>query len=382
MRGPDQARAGDSMYQILFRIPLPGFENGMAVNGFGLMLLCAFLAGNWLIVRLARREGVDSGMLQDLALWTFLGGIAGGRALYMWENTAEWKDFFGKFLLLNQGGLILYGGYAGGIVGMLLGWWVRHRDKPFNPLRVLDVYAAPAALGVAFGRVGCLMNGCCYGQVVPEDAPTLPMHYPLPAAARFDLTGKGMQTAAGFALDPSRYPQAVVLATEPGAGADALRKGDLIVKAQGRDIPTVGELSGLLLGDWGTDPFRGVARLDLIVMRDGVETPVSIRPVTPGLHPAQLYEVVSMVLLCLAMIAYLPVRSRMGQAAALFFLLYGCHRFLNELLRNDPRPIGLENNVSVFLVLGGALVWGACALIGQRVRAHGDMPGTDPVAVG
>ena len=362
------------MYQILFRIPLPGFENGMAVNGFGLMLLCAFLAGNWLIVRLAKREGVDPGMLQDLALWTFLGGIAGGRALYMWENTANWGDFFGKFLLLNQGGLILYGGYAGGIVGLLLGWWLRHRDKPFNALRVLDVYAAPAALGVAFGRVGCLLNGCCYGQVVPEDAPTWPVHYPLPAAARFDLTAKGMQTAAGFALDPSRYPQAVVLATEPGAGAEGLLPGDQIIKAQGRDIPTVGELSSLLLSDWGTDAFRGVAHLRLTVLREGRELDLTIRPVTPGVHPAQLYEVVSMVLLCLAIIAYLPVRSRMGQAATLFFFLYGCHRFLNELLRSDPRPIGLENNVSVFLILGGFLAWAACALIGQRVASGNPAP--------
>ena len=357
------------MYQILFRIPLPGSDNGMAVNGFGLMLLFAFLAGNWLVVRLARREGIDASMLQDLALWTFLGGIVGGRTLYMWENTPEWTDFFKKFLLLNQGGLILYGGYAGGIVGMLLGWWLRHRDKPFNALRVLDVYAAPAALGVAFGRVGCLMNGCCYGQVVPESALTLPMHYPLPAAARFDLTAKGMQTTAGFALDPSKYPQAVVLATEPGGGAEALLPGDLILQAQGRDIPTVKELSVLLLNDWGQDAFRGVANLDLKIRREGQAVDITVRPVTPGLHPAQLYEVVSMLLLCLTIIAYLPIRSRMGQAAALFFLLYGCHRFLNELLRNDPRPIGLENNISVFLILGGTLVWIACGLIGQRVVA-------------
>lgn len=357
------------MYQILFRIPLPGFENGMAVNGFGLMLLLAFLAGNWLIVRLSKREGVDSGMLQDLALWTFLGGILGGRALYMWENAKGWPEFFGKFLLLNQGGLILYGGFAGGVVGMLVGWYLRHRGKPFNPLRILDVYAAPAALGVAFGRMGCLMNGCCYGQVVPESAPTLPLHYPLPAAARIDLTAKGLQTAAGFALDPEKYPQAVVLATEPGAGTEKLLPGDLILKAQGRDIPTVRELAELLLNDWTQDAYRGVANLDLRVRRGDAELDLTVRPVTPGVQPAQLYEVISMVLLCLALVAYLPVRHRVGQAAALFFLLYGCHRFLNELLRSDPRPIGLENNVSLFLVMGGLAAWVACAMIGQRAKA-------------
>ena len=361
------------MYQILFRIPLPGFENGMPINGFGLMLLVAFLAGNWLVARLARRETVSVTMVQDLALWMFLGGVLGGRTLYMWENTVGWDDFFGKFLLLNQGGLILFGGYGGAIIGMLAGWWLRHQKQPIHPLRLLDLYAPAGALGVALGRVGCLLNGCCYGQVVPDQAPTMAIHYPLSAAARFDLTAQGMQSPAGFLIDPERYPQAVVLAVEPGAGADALHPGDLIVQAQGREIPTVTELSALLLNEWSQDAFRGVSDLSVRVRRGEEVLDLSIRPVTPGLHPAQLYEVVSMVLLCLVLVAYLPVRARVGQSIALFFLLYGAHRFLNELLRSDPRPIGLENNVSVFLGLFGLMLWVLCALVGPK--AHLEHPG-------
>jgi prolipoprotein diacylglyceryltransferase len=51
------------------------------------------------------------------------------------------------------------------------------------------------------------------------------------------------------------------------------------------------------------------------------------------------------------------LRGREGQAAALFVGFYGVHRFLNELLRSDPRPIGLESNTSVMLVLMGILLW-------------------------
>ncbi|MFM7111861.1 MAG: hypothetical protein ACKO26_12015, partial [Planctomycetota bacterium] len=46
-----------------------------------------------------------------------------------------------------------------------------------------------------------------------------------------------------------------------------------------------------------------------------------------------------------------------GQAAALFVGCYGAHRFLNELLRSDPRPVGLESNTSLMMVTAGVLMW-------------------------
>lgn len=345
------------MHQVLFRIPVPGWPDGIPVQGFGLMLLAGFLCANWLATRLARREGVPEGMVQDIGLWLFLGGLAGARALYMWENTRDPADFITRYFRFNEGGIILYGGYAGGGLALFLGWYLKYRSQPVTPWRLADVYAAPLAVGVALGRIGCLLNGCCYGQPVPPDYGTIPIHYPLPSAARFDLSARGLQSPAGFTLDPGSLPEAVVGAVEKGSGAGDLRPGDRIVAAAGIPVKTAEDISRILLEDLSGPSYRGVNTLSISVMRDGERLDFTYSPRTIGLHPAQLYETVSMGLLALLILAYLPVRTREGQAAALFVGCYGAHRFLNELLRSDPRPVGLESNTSLMMVTGGVLMW-------------------------
>ncbi len=345
------------MHQVLFRIPVPGWPDGIPVQGFGLMLLLGFLSASWLATRLARREGIAEGMVQDIGLWLFLGGLAGARALYMWENTRGFTDFVTRYFRFNEGGIILYGGYAGGALALVLGWYLKYRSQPVSPWRLADVYAAPLALGVALGRVGCLLNGCCYGQPVPDNYGTIPIHFPLPSAARFDLSVRGLQSPAGFTLDTRELPRAVVGAVEPGSGAEVLKPGDRIVEAAGMPVVTVEDISRILLEELADPAHRGTNTLQLKVVRDGEILDLSYAPRTIGLHPAQLYETMSMILLTLLIVAYLPLRGREGQAAALFVACYGAHRFLNELLRSDPRPVGLENNTSVMLVIAGILMW-------------------------
>ncbi len=115
-------------------------------------------------------------------------------------------------------------------------------------------------------------------------------------------------------------------------------------------------LSRCLVYNWP----RGEKKLHLIV-KHGEQAPEEdlgvIEPRTLGLHPTQLYEVVSMVLLFLLLTAYYPFRRRKGQVMALLMVGYGIHRYLNELLRDDPRPKGFESYTSVFLVVAGLVLW-------------------------
>ena len=64
-----------------------------------------------------------------------------------------------------------------------------------------------------------------------------------------------------------------------------------------------------------------------------------------------------MLLLMLLLMAYYPFRRAPGQVGALLMVGYGLHRYLNEILRDDPRPEGLERYGSVFLVAAGVLMW-------------------------
>ena len=80
-------------------------------------------------------------------------------------------------------------------------------------------------------------------------------------------------------------------------------------------------------------------------------------PWTLGLHPTQLYEAVSMILLFLVLMSYYPLRRHDGQVIAVMMVGYGIHRYLNELLRADERPVGFESCTSVFLFAAGIALW-------------------------
>ncbi len=149
-----------------------------------------------------------------------------------------------------------------------------------------------------------------------------------------------------------------------------LRDGDLIVKVndcaiEERDSDDDGKtirrtpvevLTRCLVYQWP----RGKTQLRLTVKHRGEtqETDLpAIEPRTLGLHPTQLYEVVSMLLLFLVLTAYYPLRRRDGQVIAVLMVGYGIHRYLNELLRDDPRPKGFESYTSIFLIVAGIVLW-------------------------
>ena len=144
------------MLQVLFQVP----GTGIRIYGFGLMLFLAFLAGMALASRLARRSGLDPEIIYDLAFWVILGGLVGARGFYVVQHR-ETIDSFADAFKIWEGGIVLYGSLLGAAAGFCLCWW--RQRFPFRP--VLDVVAPAAALGVALGRIGCFLNGCCYGDV-------------------------------------------------------------------------------------------------------------------------------------------------------------------------------------------------------------------------
>ena len=143
------------MRQILFEVP----GLGLKIFGYGLMLFFAFLGSMHLAARRARREGLDPEVIYDLALWVFVGGLVGARAFYVFQYWGTKVHGFWDIFRIWEGGIVLYGSIMGGAATFLLYRWLR----PF-PLRpMLDVVAPSLAFGIAIGRLGCFLNGCCYG---------------------------------------------------------------------------------------------------------------------------------------------------------------------------------------------------------------------------
>lgn len=142
------------MYPVLFRV------GPVAVYSYGVMLALAFVAC-WLFARwYLPRRGLGAELATDLLLAAAAGGIMGARLLYVATN---WDVFAANPLWifqLQRGGMVFYGGLAGGALAVTVYVLVRKLPVPV----IADAAALSVPLGSAIGRLGCFLNGCCAGR--------------------------------------------------------------------------------------------------------------------------------------------------------------------------------------------------------------------------
>jgi phosphatidylglycerol:prolipoprotein diacylglycerol transferase len=369
---------------VLFRLPIPNpWGADLPIYGFGTMLVIALFLCTWLAGRRAKKEGIAKEIIQDLAFWIVIGGIVGARVVFMIQyfeqsrpqyvdahNVVQWNRVILHFFYFWEGGLVWYGGLLGGVAGYALGYRFVLRKHNISTWKIADIIAPSLALGLALGRVGCLLNGCCYGNIAPADAPAI--HFPIHSfAGRIGDKGgpvsEGIQAVAGFTVtrqsadDPTRSPATVgAVDASSDAARAGLQPGDVIIQADDQKISDYAELSTYLLipDHWQ----NGKTDLKLTVLREGKEIELpAFAPRTIGLHPTQVYETISMLLLFLVLLAYTPFRRHDGEVFLLFLLCYPIHRFLNEMLRNDTDPVAfgmtLSQNGSILLVLVAVALW-------------------------
>lgn len=147
---------------------LPALDDGagVPVRGYGVMLLAAATAGTWLSIHRGRRVGIDADTMLALATEVFIWGLVGARLFYVVEYH---EQFFAAGKPLGQtlidvvnianGGLVVFGSLPTAAVAA---WrFASRRGLPI--LRLADCAAPGMLLGLALGRIGCFLNGCCYG---------------------------------------------------------------------------------------------------------------------------------------------------------------------------------------------------------------------------
>lgn len=133
------------------------------IHWYGVMVALAFLAGLWTASRRGLRENFSPEKILDLGPWLIVGGLVGARIFYVveyWREEFADKPFTEVFMI-QHGGLVFYGGF----IGAALAGIFYARLKKFQLWKLADVLAPSIALGSVFGRIGCLLNGCCYGRV-------------------------------------------------------------------------------------------------------------------------------------------------------------------------------------------------------------------------
>ncbi|MFP6648281.1 MAG: prolipoprotein diacylglyceryl transferase family protein, partial [Pirellulaceae bacterium] len=186
-----------------------------------------------------------------------------------------------------------------------------HRNK-LPKLAVADLVAPSMLIGLALGRIGCLLNGCCYGGACPNDA--LGLEFPSPSPPYMAQLHEGI--LLGLELDDSNRVRQVD--PDSVAGRAGIKKGELV-----QQIRIVKNQVLLSAGEPGQETRNYPFEID--------DLPQWSVPV----YPSQLLSSINALLLCFFLCAVYPYRKRDGQVIALLLILYATSRFMLEIIRSD-----------------------------------------------
>jgi phosphatidylglycerol---prolipoprotein diacylglyceryl transferase len=333
---------------------------GLPIRGYGVMVLTAVVAGLGLLAWRAERGGEDQDMGFSLAFWMILPGIVGARVFYVAEYWHEqfWPAYGEQGLRglviaivnVTQGGLVVYGAFVGGVVGFLAFYW-KYRIRP---LPTFDLLAPSLMLGLALGRVGCLLNGCCFGG-----------HCDLPWGVTFPRTSPPYMRQLvdgellGFTMADADAG-AVVETVRAGSPAEAagLHPLERVVSINGQPVLTADEFVRRLVAIVAEEKPSVTLELS-----DGQISTIYLPPRSLRVHPTQIYAAVDAFLLCLVLLAYDRFfRRRDGELTAVLLTLYPIVRFVEEMIRTDePKIAGTgmtpSQNVSVAMLAVGIGLW-------------------------
>lgn len=152
----------------------------LTVYGYGFMIAMGVLAAWFVTEQRARRLHLAYEHIFYLVVWCAIGGFASAKILFWITN---WKEFLqNPQEIIGSEGFVVYGGIIGGI---LVGW-LYCTIKKLKCLTYFDLMMPSIALAQGFGRIGCLLAGCCYGKettgslaITFTDSAFAPNHVPL-----------------------------------------------------------------------------------------------------------------------------------------------------------------------------------------------------------
>ena len=340
----------------------PLIVQGLAVRGYGLMLLLAIVAGVGLTLSRCEKIGVSQDQITQLAFWMMLSGIAGARVFYVIQKSDQFFQNGFTFQALahtfnmTQGGLVVYGSLIGGTLAALI--YLKLNKLPV--WRTADLIAPGMVLGLAIGRIGCLMNGCCYGGVCSNDYPAVTFPAGSPPYMRQLETGDLLGISGTLDRDAANPFPVTVEQVSKGSFASqheiavgdqlrvGLRQGD-------------SDLLRFVKGSSEEPSFDGNWPIALIQTSAGKEitVPVSALPDRSArTHPTQIYSSINAFLLCLVLWYFWTLKRNDGQVFALMLILYPIGRFLMEIVRQDEAGqfgtgLTISQLVSLLMVIAG-----------------------------
>ncbi len=334
-----------------------GIPVGIPIRGYGMMMLLGVVSSVLLLIRESRRMGLHPDLMLSLAFWMIVTGFAGARVFYVIEywpqfSAPSWGATLGNIAKLTDGGLVVYGSFIGASITVLL--FVRHYRLPL--LAIADLLGPCLMLGLAFGRIGCLLNGCCWGGHC--DQSSLGVTFPPGSPPYVDQIKDGSLLDMQFKLQPdgSHLVQQV---QKDGRGDRAgLKAGDVIQQIR---FPDQAAFNRMRHGEDAREALLSITLTDgRRVSWEFGQLPERTTPV----YPTQIFSSINAALICLFLWAYYPFRRHDGEVAALLVSIYPVTRILLEMIRTDESglfAIGfkmtISQTISTLLLIGVVALW-------------------------
>ena len=354
------------------------FPEGLPIRGYGVMVLCGVIVGMLMVLRRGEQVGVSAEDLLGVAVSVLVCGTIGARLFYVieyWDDRIRQPTTLGtlkEIVKFTEGGLVIYGALFGTAVAFL--WDVRRRKLPL--LAMADLAMPTLLTGLAFGRIGCFLNGCCYGGET-----TLPWAVTFPrtsapdslsppyaeqaAAGRFYGLHLGAQMAAHDRAEtsPGEHDLAEVIVERLDRGSLAAASGmsrqEQILSINDQAVNSLADAHRAIF-----EAFLGRAPLEIRTIDGQSHTIPAVEPPPRSLpaHPAQLYSAVDAGLLAWLLWAYYPYRRREGEVLALMLTIHPIARFLLEIVRVDESAVfgtglSISQNISILLFALGMALW-------------------------
>lgn len=343
---------------IIFVLPqietvIGGEPIGLPVRGYGVMVLLGLFSGIGITMRRANQLRLPPDLVVSLGFWMMMIGVLGARIFYVvqkWDEDFAPLGFTDRLIAivkLTEGGLVIYGGMIGGLVALLI-YSRKHRLKP---LAIADLITPGFLIGLAFGRIGCLLNGCCFGGVCAAELPsiTFPQGSP-PFAAQIE-DGHLL----GLSLKSNGKSEKKIASVD--ANSIALEK----FHAKPGETFNVNRFMPQLPPK-GIDPAQAPdLAVDLTIGgRRDVLLPSDLPHRSLPVHPSQIYSAIDALLLCCLIYWLQPWVRRDGQAFFTGVTLHGVARFTLELIRSDEAG---QFGTSLTIAQWISIIGGGAALI-------------------
>lgn len=337
------------MLQELFRVP---FLN-IPIFGYGLMVVIGFVSAMYLARFLARRTGLDPEVFSNAALLALVAGIVGARLSHVLENFSEYTDpergllgNLAAMVNIRSGGLTYYGGFL--LAFPTLVWYAM---KKKIPVRLgMDIVAPCLMVGLAFGRIGCFLNGCCYGAECQ-----------LPWAVQFPYGSYAyVEEVQHGHLQP---PPELLVRTREGREPRLLTPQEIKQGFVLRHVPAL-------------QPDQPPRREKVPIHPEAPQLAAAAR--SHDLHPAQLYSAITAFLIAALCLSYFTVAHAPGRVFALMLMIEGGTRVLLEMLRVEPVVL-LGMSYSMVIGLGLVVLGVALWMIFGTLRPRSEPQGFEPL---